>query len=139
MTTKRSRRANLPNATVAMRQGDILLLSIDHPAAGPIGEVEPAPVDARGVVLAEGEHSGHHHEVIPRSGGAAHLFRFRDARADRLLEVGTGGADVRVIGGGSMSFNQAIDRHHAIALDAGRYIVRVQKSYTAGYVRQVAD
>jgi hypothetical protein len=111
-----------------VRQGDVLLEQIEKMPA----DIEPAPTDARGIVLAEGETSGHFHAV---KGGEAKLFRFKDGRAERLLEIGGEGADVRVIGGGS----GGVDRHTPISLKPGNYRVRVQQSWDSSRVRQVQD
>lgn len=101
-----------------VRQGDVLLVPVK---GRPLEALDEAK-DARGVVLAEGETSGHFHAV---TGGEAHLFRFRDGRANSLLEVGTGGATVRVIGGGA----GGMDRHTPIAVEKGLYEVRLQKRW----------
>ena len=101
-----------------VRQGDVLLVPIKCRPLVPLEEAH----DVRGVVLAEGETSGHFHAV---SGGEAHLFRFRDGRASSLLEVGTGGAVVRVIGGGA----GGMDRHTPVAVEMGLYEVRLQKRW----------
>lgn len=112
---------------MAVRQGDVLLLPVTDAK-----DIEPAPADARGVVLAEGEMSGHHHQVF---GGGAKLFRFRDGRGDRLLTVGKAGADVRVVGGGS----GGVDRHEPIKIAGGKWIVRIQRTWTSAMARRVED
>ena len=112
------------------RQGDVILIPT-RPAK--VVDIEPAPKDSRGVVLAEGETSGHHHGVVGRG---CKLFLFSDGRADRLLTVGKAGAEVRVVGGGS----GGVDRHTPISLKPGNYVVRIQRSWTsASASRQVQD
>ena len=111
------------------RQGNVLMMSV----AGD-QDVGEEITDPRGVVLAEGETSGHFHAVLGR-GGASKLMRFRDGRADRLLEVGNGGAEVRVVGGGS----GGADRHTPISLAPGKYIVRVQRAWTSAMSTMVED
>jgi hypothetical protein len=69
------------------RQGDALLRQVDDKDVD-LATVDVAPVDARGLVLAEGETSGHHHAVF---GSGAKLFRFRDATARQLLVTGERG------------------------------------------------
>ena len=110
------------------RQGDVLLI-----ATSEVGD-EPEKKDPRGIVLAEGETSGHHHAVFGRG---AKLMRFRDAaRQERVVIVGKGGAEVRVVGGGS----GGVDRHTPIRLEPGRYLQRVQRSWTSeNYSRAVED
>ncbi len=103
------------------RQGDVCLLRLD---AVPV-DIEPAPKDGRGIVLAEGESSGHHHQVFGRG---SKLMRFRDsANTARVLVVGREGAEVRVVGGGS----GGVARHHPIQLAPGAWEVRLQRQWTS--------
>jgi hypothetical protein len=103
------------------RQGDVLLVPVDTAPTGVI----PAPKDVRGIVLAEGETSGHHHQVFGRG---AKLFAFRaEGRQERMLHVGRSGAEVRVVGGGS----GGVDRHTPVSLKPGAYLVRVQRAWSA--------
>ncbi len=103
------------------RQGDVLLMRVPSVVAE---KLERAPKDARGIVLAEGETSGHHHQVFGRG---AKLLRFRDTSAARVLIVGRTGAEVHVIGGGS----GGVPRHLPISLAPGSYEIRLQRSWTA--------
>lgn len=113
------------------RQGDVFLI-----AMAPTAEREPEVKDPRGLVLAEGETSGHHHAL---TGSGAKLFRFRDtSQLGRIVVVGRAGAEVHVVGGGSAG----VDRHIPIALKPGAYLSTVQRSWTAAddaRSRQVAD
>lgn len=109
-----------------VRQGDVLLI----PVTDVTQETELAPRDERGIVLAEGETSFHHHQVFGRG---AKLYAFRDtARQERLLVVGRGGAEVRVVGGGS----GGVDRHTPISLTPGKYLVRVQRQWDSALAAQ---
>jgi hypothetical protein len=112
-----------------VRQGDVLLIPCDALPAG----LDDAPItDHRGVVLAEGETSGHHHAVV---GGHPKLFKFRDTRqTDRVLSLDDTGT-VRVIGGGG----GGVDRHTPITIAKGNYTVRIQRRWDATRVRRVAD
>lgn len=122
MTTKTTKKKRLP-----LRQGDVILIPTQDTQHG-----DEAPADPRGLVLAEGETSGHHHQVF---GGGCKLFR-RSAAGERMLIVGRAGAEVRVVGGGS----GGVDRHTPISLAPGRYLVRVQRSWTSEHAsRQVSD
>jgi hypothetical protein len=116
--------------TQQVRQGDVFLMrTARKPAAA---DLDPVPRDPRGIVIAEGETSTHHHAVI---GGGAKLSRFKDGRAERLLELESD-AEIRVIGGGS----GGVDRHTPIAITAGAYLVRVQRAWDSANVsRQVND
>ena len=103
-----------------LRQGDVLLISM-----APTDAKEPERVDPRGLVLAEGETSGHFHGVV---GLGAKLFRFRDsAQLGRIVHVARAGAEVRVVGGSS----GGVDRHTPVALESGQYLSTVQRSWTA--------
>lgn len=110
-----------------VRQGDVLLI----PIRVDLRDLESAPTDVRGLVLAEGETSGHFHAIF---GKKARLMRFRDA-TQRVVAVVDGGGEVRVVGGGS----GGVDRHTPIKLPSGRYEIRIQRSFSAGYSRQVQD
>lgn len=121
-----------------VRQGDVLLVPIVPSAA--MGKLVPAEQtsslqalqDAHGgIALAEGETSGHHHGVF---GTGARLMRYRDG-ASRIVVVAEGGAEMRVVGGGS----GGVDRHTPIALAPGSYEVRIQRAYSAGMSRRVED
>lgn len=115
--------------TQMVRQGDVLLKRVDVK----IKDLTPAPKDARGLVLAEGESSGHYHAVF---GSGAKLMRFRDASA-RMVVVADKGGEVRVVGGGS----GGVDRHVPVQLSPGRYEVRIQRTYDSSLAasRNVSD
>src|SRR5271157_1550554 len=112
-----------------VRQGDVLLVSM-----APTTQMDPAPTGPRGLVLAEGESSGHFHVLT----GAAKLFRFRDAaQLARIVVVDRDGGAVSVVGGGS-----DVARHAPIALAGGQYLSTVQRSWTAedeARSRQMSD
>jgi hypothetical protein len=110
------------------RQGDVLLIKTKIPSQK---ETEPTAEDPRGVVLAEGESSGHYHAVF---GKGARLCQYKQGGA-RVLIVGEG-AEVRVVGGGS----GGVDRHTPISLAPGAYEVRIQRAWTSALAsRQVQD
>lgn len=112
------------------RQGDILFI----PLTGAEPEVAPAPKDPRGLVLAEGETSGHHHAIFGRG---AKLFNFKDTSGQRLIVVGKGGAEVRVVGGESAP---GMPRHTPVQLVPGKWICRTQRAWTSAQrSRAVAD
>jgi hypothetical protein len=112
-----------------IRQGDVLLIPTDFADSA---DWQPEPKDPRGLVLAEGETSGHHHQLF----GRGHkLFRFRDTQ-QRVLIVGRSGGELRVVGGGT----GGVDRHTPISLAPGKYMVRIQRSWTSEQAsRQVQD
>jgi len=120
--------ADVNNEKKLMRQGDVFFILT--PEAVPDAETEAVPPDPRGLVLAEGETSGHHHGVF----GGAKLFRFRDGRSDRLLRVEET-CEVRVVGGGS----GGVDRHTPISLTPGNYLIRTQRAWDSTRARNVAD
>lgn len=110
------------------RQGDVLLV----PVEADLEAIEQAPVDPRGLVLAEGESSGHHHAIF---GTNARLMRYRATPGRVVVVVSDDGAEVRVVGGGS----GGVDRHTPISLAPGHYAVRLQRAYHAGMSRRVVD
>ena len=116
---KTKKAAQTPTKRMPVRQGDVLLLPIEADDA----KLEPAPKDPRGLVLAEGESSGHHHAVF---GKGARLAQFRQG-GQRVVVVADAGAEVRVVGGGS----GGVDRHHAIELAPGKWELRIQKAWDA--------
>jgi hypothetical protein len=125
MSKRTSVKRKMEKKRLPVRQGDVLLIPC---GAVDAGDIEAAPLDARGIVLAEGESSGHFHSVVGRG---AKLFRFRDERrTERLLILETRG-DVRVIGGGS------VPRHTAIGLAKGAYLVRTQRFWSAADERSL--
>ncbi len=111
-----------------VRQGDVLLMPVDKLPAG----LDPAPPDPRGMVVAEGESSGHTHQLFGRG---AKLLR-RSLGMQRFAFVGRDGAEMRIVGGGS----DGVDRHTPIRLAPGAYEIRVQRSWTAEHAsRKVSD
>ncbi len=110
-----------------VRQGDVLLMRVDVNE----NDLEPTALDLRGLVLAEGETSGHHHAIFGKN---ARLMQYKQG-GGRVVMVADCGADMRVVGGGS----GGVDRHTPISLTPGNYEVRIQRSYSAGYSRRVED
>ncbi len=113
-----------------LRQGDVLLIRID----AKMRDLEDAPKDARGIVLAEGESSGHHHSVF---GKGARLCQYK-ATGQRVVVIprDTHDAVVRVVGGGA----GGVDRHTPIELAPGKWEVRIQRAWTSERAsRQVQD
>lgn len=111
-----------------VRQGDVLLRSLD---CVPDGSPEEVAGDPRGLVLAEGETSGHHHAIF---GNGAKLMHYRQT-GQRVVVVADAGAEMRVVGGGS----GGVDRHTPIKLPPGHYEVIIQQAYHAGMARRVED
>ena len=108
------------------RQGDVIFIPTTTKP-----ETRPLPPDARGMVVAEGEFSGHHHAIT----GDAALMAFADTSGQMFAEVGPGGARVEVVGGGTAEF----PRHTPISLEPGMYRITVQQTWTSGRAQRVAD
>ena len=102
------------------RQGDVFIIAVDKIPEG----AKPAKKDARGVVLAEGEATGHHHRIGPA---------FRTAK---LLEHAEG-TFLRVTGGKVVALTH--EEHTPIEIPPGDYRVRIQREYHPDAVRQVVD
>jgi hypothetical protein len=104
------------------RHGDVLIVEVDSVDES---KWQPAPKDTRGLVLAEGETSGHFHRVIGRG---CKLFHFKDTtNARRLLVTGKAGAELVVVGGESAP---GVPRHAPIVLPGGKFEIRVQRTWS---------
>lgn len=122
MTKKKTKKLGI------VRQGDVCLI----PVRVAKRDLEEAPRDPRGLVLAEGETSGHFHAVY---GSGAKLMRYK-AAPGRVIALVDDGGEVRVVGGGS----GGVDRHTPISLAPGRYEIRIQRAWTSALAsRQVQD
>jgi hypothetical protein len=122
MATKKKQAAK----RLPVRQGDVILIPTDDKP----GDTQ-APEDPRGLVLAEGETSGHCHALFGRG-----CKLFNRSAGERMLVIGRGGAELRVVGGGA----GGVDRHTPVSLKPGNYLVRVQRSWTSENAsRQVQD
>lgn len=108
------------NAPKMFRQGDVLIVAVDKiPAAA-----EPIARTKRGVVLAEGEVTGHAHRIPART---ASLYRTEENA--RFLRV-AGPAPVQL----------KHEEHKTVTLPAGDYRVTIHAEYQPGALpRQVAD
>jgi hypothetical protein len=102
------------------RQGDVLIVAIDSIPA----DVTPVKRTKRGVVLAEGEVTGHAHRIPSRS---ASLYRSEsDARFLRVM----GPAPVKL----------EHEEHKTVPIPPGNYRVSIHNEYQPGELpRQVAD
>lgn len=119
------------------RQGDLLIREIADGEA-PAEALEAAPKDPRGLVLAEGESSGHFHSLVGRG---CKLFNFREGGLSaRVVTTGKAGAEVVVIGGESAP---GFPRHTPVRLPGGkRFEIRTQRTWDAAAElksRAVAD
>lgn len=103
-----------------LQQGDVLLV----PSRIPEG-AKPVPPQARGVVLAEGEHTGHAHVIAPPQGVAVELVERNGVTYLRT----SGFADL------------VHEEHRAIEVPAGEYEVRRVQEYDhfAEEARDVQD
>jgi hypothetical protein len=115
------------------RQGDVLIREVSNVQLPKNEQLEIAQKDARGIVLAEGETSGHFHGVLGK--GNYKLFNYKDGNG-KFLVIEKECADVRVIGGGI----GGVDRHTPITLPIGNYKITVQRSWNSSMQsRQVQD
>jgi hypothetical protein len=107
-------------APILFRQGDVLLEVVE---ALPEAATE-LPRSKRGVVLAEGEVTGHAHRIPSRS---AKLYRTeQDARF------------LRVMGPAPVALKH--EEHTTVELPSGNYRVTIHAEYSPGDLpRQVAD
>ena len=108
------------NPPLMLRQGDVLIVAVDSIPA----DVTELPRDKRGVVLAEGEVTGHAHRIPSR---AASLYRSEsDARF------------MRVMGPAPVALQH--EEHSTVSIPPGNYRVSIHAEYVPGELpRQVAD
>lgn len=114
------------------RQGDVILVRL---TGKPKMKLKKSPVsDPRGVVLAEGETSGHYHAVV---GGKAELFEYEQPGIlERILNV-VDTAVCKVIGAEA---EDGTPRHKPFELKPGMYEQRVQRAWTSeNAFRQTVD
>lgn len=114
------------------RQGDVLLIPESHPEfkKSPIADVVAAPKDPRGVVLAEGDSTAHHHKLD----GRGKLFRFTQPRTEMLVSVA---AKCSVVVVGAEVNGQP--RHTGIPVKRGKVLARIQRAWTSAASRPVVD
>lgn len=106
------------------RQGDVLIVAVD---AIPNNATEVPRTD-RGVVLAEGEVTGHAHRIPSRS---AMLYRTEnDARYLRV--EGTSGGKREAV-------SLQHEEHSPVTLPPGNYRISLHREYQPDAIRVVAD
>lgn len=108
----------------AYRHGDILIRRVD---AVPTEGVMPAGPDKRGLVLAEGEVTGHAHTIARPTEGQNILVSTDQAEALKMWLTLDAPAELQH------------QEHATITLPPGDYEVIRQVEYEAGELRNVAD
>lgn len=103
-----------------LRQGDVLLVAIDTAPA----KAEPVKRSKRGLVLAEGEATGHAHVITAES---AQLVTADEAAELYLLVHGTEAVAL------------THEEHATIDVPPGTYRVVRQREYAPDAIRRVAD
>lgn len=106
--------------TQLYRQGDVLLVAVDEAP----GETKPVKRGARGLVLAEGEATGHAHVITDES---AELVSADEAAELYLLVHGTEAVTL------------THEEHATVLVPPGAYEVRRQREYSPEAIRRVAD
>lgn len=102
------------------RQGDVLIVAVESIPAG-VTEVKRGK---RGVVLAEGEVTGHAHRIPSR-----HASLYRSETDARYM---------RVEGTAPVALNH--EEHSTVSIPPGNYRVTIHQEYVPGELpRQVAD
>lgn len=102
------------------RHGDVLLDKVNDSAKG----LQRVKLSARGIVLAEGEATGHAHRI---DGGAAVLYELPgNDNAVRLLVV-------------RRTVNLVHEEHGRIELPPGKYRVRIKRAYSPDGWTRVVD
>jgi hypothetical protein len=102
------------------RQGDVLIVTVDAVPSG----ITEVPRSKRGVVLAEGEVTGHAHRIPSR-----HASLYRSENDARYL---------RVMGPAPVALNH--EEHTTVKIPPGDYRVTIHAEYVPNELpRQVAD
>src|SRR5262245_43414882 len=102
------------------RQGDVMIVAVDQIPA----DAKEVPRDKRGVVLAEGEVTGHAHRIPSR-----HASLYRSESDARFM---------RVMGPAPVALNH--EEHTTINIPPGNYRVTIHREYQPGELpRQVMD
>lgn len=101
------------------RQGDVLIVVVDKMPA----DAKPLDRSKRGVVLAEGEVTGHAHRIPSR-----HATLYRSETDVRYLRV-DGPAPVQL----------KHEEHKTVTLPKGDYRVTIHHEYEPQEIRRVAD
>lgn len=117
----KNRRELMKKTTPRMyRQGDVLIVAVtDLPE-----NLTPVKRDKRGVVLAEGEVTGHAHRIPSR-----HATLYRSENEARFL---------RVMGPAPVALTH--EEHTTVEIPPGSYRVTIHTEYVPGELpRQVAD
>ena len=101
------------------RQGDVLLVATDMP-----GETKPVKRTKRGLVLAEGEATGH-----------AHVIEAPEAELVTAAEA----AELYLLVHGTETVALTHEEHATIDVPPGSYRVVGQREYSPQEIRRVAD
>jgi hypothetical protein len=103
------------------RQGDVLIVAVDSIPS----DAKEVPRSKRGIVLAEGEVTGHAHRIPSR-----HATLYRTETDARYMRVTAGGKPVALLH----------EEHTAVELPPGSYRISIHREYQPGALpRQVAD
>lgn len=118
------------------RQGDVVIVRCDRIPDG----ANPIKREGGKVVLAHGEVTGHMHAISEKH---VQHFRVDDAMAQRVedrtrLRAGGALAQTYLMVEGAPALLKH-DEHEEIQIAPGTYIVRRQREYVRGEIRNVAD
>jgi hypothetical protein len=103
-----------------IRHGDVLIFA----AAVQLGaDATRVPATPRGIVLAEGEVTGHAHRIADVDGA--------------VLYEWNGGRYLDVVAEGGVTLTH--EEHHAVTIPRGLHEIRIQREYSPDGWRYVAD
>jgi hypothetical protein len=121
-------------STKIYRQGDVLIMRVEEV---PPGTWVDAPREGGRIVLAHGEVTGHAHAIESKSatlrkrpGSAVNRGR-AESQARALVE------DALLIAKAPVVLRH--EEHSPVHLPPGNYVVRIQREYAPGELRNVAD
>lgn len=103
-----------------IRHGDVLIFGAASPLGADATPVTPTP---RGIVLAEGEVTGHAHRIANSDGA--------------VLYEWNGGRYLDVVAADGVQLTH--EEHHTVTIPQGLHEIRIQREYEPDGWRYVAD
>lgn len=120
--------------TKIYRQGDVLIMRVEK---APGGEWVDAPREGGRIVLAHGEVTGHAHAIKSRAATLKKRKASAPSRGRAEQQARALVEDALLIAKAPVVLRH--EEHSPIHLPPGNYVVRIQREYAPGELRNVAD